>query len=88
MLLHDSPLNAVAMTQVIALFQARGYRFVTLTEALRDPAYAIPETQVTAFGPMWGYRWAREKARKVDGRKEPDPPAWVVEYGSNPGAVR
>jgi peptidoglycan/xylan/chitin deacetylase (PgdA/CDA1 family) len=80
MLLHDSRLNADAIGEVLALFEKRGYRFVSLEEALRDPAYAVPETFFTRFGPMWGYRWAREKHVAVDGRNEPDPPAWIGQY--------
>lgn len=80
MLLHDSPLNADTIEAVIALFEQRGYRFVTLAEALRDPAYATPETYITKFGPMWGYRWANELNAKVNGRDEPDPPAWIGQY--------
>jgi peptidoglycan/xylan/chitin deacetylase (PgdA/CDA1 family) len=80
MLLHDSPLNADTIEQVISLFEQRGYSFVTLAEALRSPAYAIPETYITKFGPMWGYRWASELNVKVRGRDEPDPPAWIEEY--------
>jgi hypothetical protein len=60
MLLHDSPLNAAAIQDVLALFEQRGYTFVTLTEALRDPAYEVRETYITKYGPMWGYRWAQE----------------------------
>jgi peptidoglycan/xylan/chitin deacetylase (PgdA/CDA1 family) len=80
MLLHDSLLNADTISDVIALFKQRGYRFVTLAEALRDPAYATPETYITKFGPMWGYRWAVELHIKVNGRDEPDPPAWISKY--------
>ncbi len=88
MLLHDSPLNAASIEQVIALFQARGYRLITLAEALEDPVYAIPETKVTAFGPMWGYRWSWEKNAKADGRKEPDPPGWVEKYAKEGAPTR
>ncbi|MGB0063028.1 MAG: hypothetical protein WBP85_01165, partial [Terracidiphilus sp.] len=77
MLLHDNQLNADTVSGIIALFQQRGYRFVTLTEVLQHPAYATPETYVTRFGPMWGYRWAKELDVKVSGRDEPDPPAWI-----------
>jgi peptidoglycan-N-acetylglucosamine deacetylase len=80
MLLHDSLLNADTIDQVLNLFQKRGYHFVTLQEALRSPAYAIPETFITKYGPMWGYRWAEELGVKVSGRDEPDPPAWIAEY--------
>ncbi len=80
MLLHDSPLNADMIEAVLLLFKQRGYRFVSLAEALKDPAYAVPETFITRFGPMWGYRWATELHVKVNGRDEPDPPDWVSRY--------
>jgi peptidoglycan-N-acetylglucosamine deacetylase len=80
MLLHDSQLNADTIDQVLNLFQKRGYHFVTLQQALQSPAYAIPETFITKYGPMWGYRWAEELGVKVSGRDEPDPPAWIQEY--------
>jgi peptidoglycan/xylan/chitin deacetylase (PgdA/CDA1 family) len=80
MLLHDSPLNADTIEDVISLFDQRGYSFVALDEALRSPAYAIPETFITKGGMMWGYRWAAELGVKVHGRDEPDPPAWIAAY--------
>lgn len=80
MLLHDSQLNADTVLNIITLFQQRGYRFVTLSEALQDPAYATPDTYITKFGPMWGYRWAKELNVKVNGIDEPDPPAWINKY--------
>jgi peptidoglycan-N-acetylglucosamine deacetylase len=85
MLLHDSPLNARAIEAVIMLFQTRGYRFVSLTEALKDPAYSIPEI-VTKYGPMWGYRWANERKVSVRGFNEPQPPSWIEEYVKKPKA--
>jgi len=51
-LLHASRLNADTIGEILALFRRRGCEFVTLAEAMRDPAYAIPETKVTKFGPM------------------------------------
>ena len=80
MLLHDSPLNADTADEILALFEKRSYRFVSLSEALKDPAYALPETYITKYGPMWGYRWAEEKHVKVNGRNEPEPPAWINQY--------
>lgn len=74
MLLHANQLNAGALDGVLKLFEDRGYRFVTLAEALADPAYAVPDTYVTKYGPMWGYRWAQQLGVKVDGRLEPQPP--------------
>jgi len=83
MLLHDNQLNADTVEATLALFVQRGYRFVTLSEAEQDPAYATPETFITKFGPMWGYRWARELNVKVNEKEELDPPAWINQY---PGA--
>ncbi len=80
MLLHDSLLNADTIEEVLSLFEEREYRFVSLNEALKDHAYAVPETFITKFGPMWGYRWAREKQVKVEGHNEPNPPAWISQY--------
>ena len=81
MLLHANPLNADALDEILRLFEERGYRFVTLAEAQSDAAYRVPDTFVTRFGPMWGYRWARQRGIKIDGRLEPEPPAWVLQYG-------
>lgn len=66
---------------LLSLFEEKQYRFVTLAEAQSDPAYATPDGPPTRFGPMWGYRWAREKGVTADGRMEPELPPWVHEYG-------
>jgi hypothetical protein len=81
MLLHDSRLNADVMERVLALFEEKHYRFVSLAAAPADPAYRTPDTYVTKYGPMWGYRWAQERQVKVNGSLEPDPPKWIIEYG-------
>jgi len=81
MLQHANRLNAAVMDQVLELFEEREYRFVTLATALADAAYRTPETP-NRFGAMWGYRWADRLGIKVDGRQEPQMPAWVSEYGN------
>lgn len=88
MLLHDNQLNADVINQILALFEQRGYKWVTLSAAEQDPIYRRPDTFVTEYGPMWGYRWAKQLGKKVDGSKEPDPPAWVSAYGSQPAEAR
>jgi peptidoglycan/xylan/chitin deacetylase (PgdA/CDA1 family) len=80
MLLHSNPLNAEVIGRILSMFEGRGYRFVTLAEAQSDAAYRTPDTYVGKFGPMWGYRWAKERGVQVDGRREKDPPEWVVQY--------
>ena len=80
MLLHDNQLNADTIDSVLKLFEQRGYKFVPLSQALSDHAYSIPETYVTQYGPMWGYRWAKELNVKVDGSREPEAPSWIAQY--------
>jgi peptidoglycan/xylan/chitin deacetylase (PgdA/CDA1 family) len=81
MLLHDNRLNADVIEQVLQLFEEKQYRFVSLDVAQADAAYRTPDTYITKFGPMWGYRWANERNVKVNGSLEPDPPKWILEYG-------
>jgi hypothetical protein len=56
------------------------YRFVSLQEAQSDLAYQTPDTFISEYGPMWGYRWARELKILVDGRQEPEVPDWIAKY--------
>lgn len=83
MLLHDNRLNADVIGQLLALFGQKHYTFVSLDDALSDPAYRTPDTYVTSYGPMWGYRWAADRGVKVNGRLEPEPPEWVLKYPGN-----
>jgi peptidoglycan/xylan/chitin deacetylase (PgdA/CDA1 family) len=76
LLIHANQLNADQMPQLLAMFRHRGYRFVTLEEALRDPVYKTPENYVGRNGFSWLHRWSRAKGMPNKG--EPDPPAWVM----------
>lgn len=79
--LHDNQLNADMIEKLLTLFEKKQYKFVSLETAQSDRAYRIPDTYVTKYGPMWGYRWAAEQGVKVDGRQEPEPPEWILQYG-------
>jgi len=85
-LLHVNRINVDTLERLLDLYAARGYRFISLSEAQGDPAYGRPATYATRFGPMWGYRWARELGVRVNGAEEAEPPAWVVAYGEAAGA--
>ena len=80
MLLHANRLNAETIKPLLGLFRSAGYGFVSLTQAQADPAYSTMPAFATKFGPMWAYRWARERKVKVDGRLEQEPPAWISAY--------
>ena len=87
MLIHDSLLNADSIDDLLSIFQNRGYRFVTLSEAQHDPAYSIPDTYVTKYGLMWGYRWAKERNLGPLGMHESDPPNWITTYADGKPSV-
>jgi peptidoglycan/xylan/chitin deacetylase (PgdA/CDA1 family) len=74
MLLHANKLNADLAEKLVQSLKQRGYGFVTLDEALADPAYRRPEPTHTG-GMSWLHRW-----RIVDGttfRAEPRAPDWI-----------
>ncbi len=83
LLLHASTLNRDWYPAIDALYRARGYRFVTLEQALADPIYAHPDTYVRRNGISWLHRWTQTDGRPI--RWEPDPPAWIV--AANAGTV-
>ena len=58
-LLHANALNADSLDQLLAMIQSRGYGFVTLAEALQDPAYRTPDTYVGSEGFSSLLRWAQ-----------------------------
>jgi peptidoglycan/xylan/chitin deacetylase (PgdA/CDA1 family) len=80
-LLHANELNAVAYADLVAGVQRRGYRVVTLDEAMRDPAYARGEDGYNGrYGPSWLHRWAMaEKKPKDFYAGEPVVPGWVLQ---------
>jgi peptidoglycan/xylan/chitin deacetylase (PgdA/CDA1 family) len=76
LLLHANSLNRDWYPKIHALYLARGYRFVSLDQALKDPIYARPDTYVRKAGISWLHRWTFTEGRKI--RWEPEPPDWIV----------
>jgi len=79
LLLHANTLNADHFGRLAALLRTRGYRFVTLSDALTDRAYALPEAQ-SPRGLSWLHRWMLAKGQPL--REEPAQPAWIDAYAS------
>ncbi|ATQ43980.1 polysaccharide deacetylase family protein [Caulobacter mirabilis] len=77
LLLHANELNRDWYPKIHALYLARGYRFVSLEEAMKDPIYARPDTWTKANGVVWLHRWTAADGRPV--RWEPDPPKWIFD---------
>lgn len=78
LLLHANPLNAVAFGDIAAMLRRRGYRFVTLDHALRDSAYASPDSYIGPAGITWLHRWAlTARMPSSTYRGEPEVPDWI-----------
>jgi len=77
LLIHVSQLNADTMPDLLAMMRRRGYRFVSLDDALRDDAYKLADDYVGRGGFSWIHRWSRTKGMAPKG--EPDEPAWIRE---------
>src|SRR5919112_4315510 len=77
LLLHANELNADRFDELAAMIKRRGYTFITLEQALTDPAYKLPEAQ-TKGGMSWLHRWRMARGEQATER-EPSEPSWVAE---------
>lgn len=75
LLIHANALNADHLDALAERIEARGYRYVTLEEALADPAYALPDDYVGAWGISWLHHWEVTQGRKRS--PSPDPAPWI-----------
>ena len=58
LLLHANQLEADHIHELVGLMRKRGYRFITLEDALGDDAYSMPDTYVGEEGKGWLEQWA------------------------------
>lgn len=86
LLIHASQMNADLMPELLGMFRRRGYRFVTLSQALKDPAYQSPENYVGKGGFSWIHRWS--KTRGMPSKGEPEPADWVMKAMDSQLATR
>ena len=78
LLLHANALNAATFDRLAAMFRSRGYRFISLAEALKDPAYGSRDTYYGSAGMTWLHRWALTQGVKASVfAGEPVVSAWV-----------
>ena len=75
LLVHASELNSRMMPEILAMFQKRGYRFVSLNDALENPVYQLSDEYAGRGGFSWIHRWSMTKG--MAGKAEPDEPEWV-----------
>jgi peptidoglycan-N-acetylglucosamine deacetylase len=79
MLLHSNHINSVMLDKVLTTFESRGYKFVTIDEALKDPAYQTADNYTGPYGYPWQHRWAITLGKDPDLKNAPDPPKWVMD---------
>lgn len=89
MLLHANALNADTYPDFVAGLRARGYRFVGINAAMRDPAYRRADEFTSALGTSWIHRWAIAAgwSWKFYGG-EPTSPRWVVDLAGAPAGSK
>lgn len=72
LLLHANELNADNFDGLVRVMRDRGYGFITLEEALTDPAYQSPEKYTGTSD--WLAHWSFSKGREF---KPPTPPDFI-----------
>ena len=76
LLLHANELNADHLDGLVRMMKRRGYKFISLEQALDDKAYKLPDAQVTK-GLSWIHRWMIAKGLKM--RPEPAEPKLITD---------
>jgi len=77
LLLHANQLEADHIGELLDVMRKRGYRFISLEEALSDQAYGLPDTFVGEEGSGWIDHWAITQGRPPQG--SPVFPQWVID---------
>lgn len=72
LLLHANELNADNFGQLVKLMKERGYRFITLKEALTDPVYQSPDKYKATSD--WLNHWSFSKGKQFTA---PMPPEFI-----------
>lgn len=65
LLLHVSALAADHLDELLTMFERRGYHFISIDEAMRDPAYALTDGYIGRKGLSWIHRWGVSKGMPI-----------------------
>jgi peptidoglycan-N-acetylglucosamine deacetylase len=76
-LLHGNWLEADHIAEVLELLRKRGYQFISLQEALEDPAYSMADEYVGEEGTNWIDHWAITRGHPP--QNAPVFPQWVID---------
>lgn len=76
--IHVTAMNAATLEGLLTQFERNGYKFVSLEDALADPAFKTPDTYVGNGGISWMQRWLPALGKPIDDHGDPGAPPWVV----------
>ncbi len=81
LLVHANTINAVCLSDLLNELQKNRFEFVSLAEALKDPAFDTTDSFVGKAGISWIHRWAitLHKSKSFFGQ-EPSTPQYVQRY--------
>ncbi len=85
LVLHANTLNAEYFGALAAMLRQRGYRFISLDDALTDSAYASPVGLSEIEGESWLECWARQVGLRPP--QSPPMPGFVTQW-AGPAAYR
>lgn len=78
LLLHANFINSDYFDDIAKMLKKRGYKFITLEEALKDESYKLPDTFTKRSGISWLHRWALAKGSENVLPNEPKTPGFVL----------
>jgi peptidoglycan/xylan/chitin deacetylase (PgdA/CDA1 family) len=78
-LLHGARINADSVADLADILRRNGLKAVSLEQAMRDPAYAIPDDGPDMGGVGWLSRWADRLKKPLPWSSFPQPPADIAE---------
>lgn len=78
-LIHANRINADHLDAMLERLKSRGYEFVSMQQAVSDPAYASADEYMARWGVSWIHRWRVGLGLPNALRDEPEPPPWLVE---------
>jgi len=81
LLIHANKINADHLDKLAYMMIKRGYKFISLEEALEDKAYQSPDAFFGAGGISWLHRWGLTAGMNKDIFKSDLPaPDFILEY--------
>jgi hypothetical protein len=85
MVLTPSRLVADSADELFGMIEKRGYKFVSMDEALKDDAYNTPENFAGKSGISWFERWTMAQGKPLRDEPRVSPLVWNIWEAKKPG---